>query len=275
MFEQLIRLTETSCSLGLTAGFSIFSLEIRWYALAYIFGLILGQIYLKIIIKLNNYKNFIKEQHIENFLLWAMLGIIIGGRLGYIIFYNLHYYISSPMKILYVWQGGMSFHGGLIGIILVSFLYTKRNNIRFLSLTDLICAAAPIGIFLGRISNFLNGELWGKKAELPWAVIFKCAGPHPRHPSQLYEAFFEGFFIFIILYFCVFRTNLLNKPGKISGLFCILYGVSRIFIEFYREPDRHIGALYNNYSMGMALSIPLITLGIYLYLRPINKLNKE
>ena len=275
MFEQIFKFTETACSIGLTSGFAIFSLEIRWYALSYIFGLLLGQIYLKDIIKLDVYKNIINEKHIENFLLWAMLGIIIGGRLGYVIFYNLPYYIINPLQILYVWQGGMSFHGGLIGITLSMYIFTKINNFRFLSLTDLICAAAPIGIFLGRISNFLNGELWGKKSELPWAIIFKCAGNSSRHPSQLYEAFFEGIIIFIVLYYCIFKTKILDSPGKISGLFCILYSISRIFIEFFREPDRHIGALYYNYTMGMVLSIPLLFLGIYLYSNNINNLKKN
>ena len=275
MFEQIISLTETSCSLGLTSGFSIFSLEIRWYALSYIFGLILGQIYLKNIIKLSHYKGFIQEKHIESFLLWAMLGIIIGGRLGYVVFYNFHYYITNPHMIFYVWQGGMSFHGGLIGIILVSFLYAKSHKIRFLALMDLICLAAPIGIFLGRISNFLNGELWGRKSELPWSLVFKCAGPDSRHPSQIYEAFLEGLCIFVILYYCISKAKFLNKPGRIAGLFCILYGMARIFVEFFREPDRHIGAIYYNYTMGMILSIPLIILGIYLYSRTIKILNKE
>ncbi len=275
MFEHIFKFTESACSLGFTSGFSIFSLEIRWYALSYIFGLILGQIYIKNIIKLEKYKNIINERHVENFLIWAMLGIILGGRLGYVLFYNFSYYIINPVKILYVWQGGMSFHGGLLGITLSMFLFTKKYNLRFLTLTDLICAAAPIGIFLGRISNFLNGELWGKKSELPWALIFKCADNSLRHPSQLYEAFFEGIMIFIILYYFIFKTKILNKPGKISGLFCILYASSRIFIEFFREPDKHIGTLYYNYTMGMALSIPLIILGFYLYFRNINYLNKE
>ena len=269
MFEQIISLTETSCSLGLTSGFSIFSLEIRWYALSYIFGVILGQIYLKNIIKLSHYKGFIQEKHIESFLLWAILGIIIGGRLGYVVFYNLHYYITNPQMIFYVWQGGMSFHGGLIGIILVAFLYAKSIKIRFLALMDLICLAAPIGIFLGRISNFLNGELWGRKSELPWALVFKCSGPDSRHPSQIYEAFLEGLCIFVILYYCISKAKFLNKPGRIAGLFCILYGMARIFVEFFREPDRHIGTIYYNYTMGMILSIPLIILGIYLYSRTI------
>ncbi|MFP6778701.1 MAG: prolipoprotein diacylglyceryl transferase [Alphaproteobacteria bacterium] len=271
MLDQFLKFTDTACSIGLTSGFSIFSIEIRWYALSYIFGIILGQIYLKNIIKLNYYNKFVNQRHIENFLLWAMLGIIIGGRLGYIIFYNLPYYIYDPIKIFFVWQGGMSFHGGLIGITISIYLYSKNNNLKFLSLTDLICAAAPIGIFLGRISNFLNGELWGKQSELPWAIIFKCAGPNSRHPSQLYEAFFEGIIIFIVLYYSIYKTKILNTPGKVSGIFCILYAVSRIFIEFFREPDRHIGALYYNYTIGMALSIPLIILGVYLYLKKTEK----
>jgi len=266
MFEQLIKLTETPCSLGLTTGFSIFSLEIRWYGLAYIFGIILGLIYIKNIIKIKIYKNFINYTQIEKFFVWAILGIIIGGRLGYIIFYQLSY-LNDPIKILYVWEGGMSFHGGLIGITLSMLLFSIKNNIKFLALTDLICAAAPIGIFLGRITNFLNGELWGKTSNLPWAVIFKCAGPQPRHPSQLYEAFFEGILIFIVLYYCIYKINFINQIGKISGLFCILYSLFRIFIElFIREPDRHIGLIYSYYSMGMILSLPILLLGIYLFI---------
>ena len=267
MIDQFIHLTKTACSLGLTSGFSIFSIEIRWYALSYILGLILGQIYIKKIIKTKKYKNFITSIQIENFLIWAMLGIIIGGRLGYIIFYNFSFYVNSPIHILYVWQGGMSFHGGLIGITLSMLLFSLKNNIKFLSLTDLICAAAPIGIFLGRISNFLNGELWGKESSLPWAIIFKCAGTNPRHPSQLYESFLEGIIIFAILYYCIFKLDFLNKVGKISGMFCILYSCSRIIIECFREPDRHIGFIYSYYTMGMVLSIPMLLLGIYLYLK--------
>jgi len=266
MIDQFIKLTETQCSLGLTSGFSIFSIEIRWYAISYILGLILGQLYIKNIIKIKKYKNFITDLHIDNFLIWAMLGIIIGGRLGYILFYNFSFYINSPIKILYVWQGGMSFHGGLIGITLSILLFTMKNNLKFLNLTDLICAAAPIGIFLGRISNFLNGELWGKESSLPWAITFKCAGTISRHPSQLYESFLEGIIILIILYYCIFKLNFLKTPGKISGLFCILYASSRIIIEFFREPDRHIGFIYSYFTMGMFLSIPILFIGVYLYL---------
>ncbi len=266
MIDQFIKLTETACSLGLTSGLSIFSLEIRWYAISYILGLILGQLYIKNIITIKKYKNIINHIHIDNFLIWAMLGIIIGGRLGYILFYNFSFYINSPIKILYVWQGGMSFHGGLIGITLSMLLFTIKNNLKFLSFTDLICAAAPIGIFLGRISNFLNGELWGKESSLPWAIVFKCAGTTSRHPSQLYESFLEGIIIFSVLYYCIFKLNFLNKPGKVSGLFCILYASSRIIIEFFREPDRHIGLIYSYFTMGMFLSIPILLIGIYLCL---------
>ena len=266
MIDQFIKLTETACSLGLTSGISIFSLEIRWYAISYILGLILGQLYIKNIIKIKKYKNIINHIHIDNFLIWAMLGIIIGGRLGYILFYNFSFYINSPIKILYVWQGGMSFHGGLIGITISMLLFTIKNNLKFLSFTDLICAAAPIGIFLGRISNFLNGELWGKESSLPWAIVFKCAGTTSRHPSQLYESFLEGIIIFSVLYYCIFKLNFLNIPGKVSGLFCILYASSRIIIEFFREPDRHIGLIYSYFTMGMFLSIPILLIGLYLCL---------
>ena len=266
MIDQFIKLTETQCSLGFTSGFSIFSIEIRWYAISYILGLILGQLYIKKIIKFQSFKDIITNIHIDDFLIWAMLGIIIGGRLGYVAFYNFSFYINSPINILYVWQGGMSFHGGLIGISISMLLFALKNNLKFLNLADLICAAAPIGIFLGRISNFLNGELWGKESILPWAIVFKCAGTTSRHPSQLYEALLEGIILFAILYYCIFKLKLLKSSGKISGLFCILYACSRIMIEIFREPDRHIGLIYSYFTMGMFLSIPIFLIGVFLYL---------
>jgi len=264
MFDKFIYLTDSACSIGYTAGFSIFSLEIRWYALSYILGLLLGQKYINFILKTNNLYN-IQPKFIEKFLLWAVFGILLGGRIGYVLFYNLEYYLIYPIKILYLWEGGMSFHGGLLGILISIIIFTKRHNIKLLKFTDLICAAAPIGIFLGRISNFLNGELWGRASDLPWAVKFsKCAGNIYRHPSQLYEAFLEGILLFIILYFCIFKLKHINYSGKITGFFCILYPSFRIISEFFREPDDQIGFIFLNFTMGMTLSFPILLIGIIL-----------
>ncbi len=267
MFDKIIYLTGSACSIGKTVGFSIFTIDIRWYAFAYILGLILGQIYIKILLKTKLQNNKISPQNIEKFLLWAMLGILLGGRIGYVLFYNLDFYLSYPTKIFYLWQGGMSFHGGLIGILLAMIIFCKKYKIPFLSFTDLICAAAPIGIFLGRITNFLNGELWGRPSNLPWAINFKCAGDITRHPSQLYEAFLEGIIIFTIIYFLINKLKLLNYPGRITGLFCFLYALFRIIIEFFREPDAQIGFIMFNFTMGIILSLPLLLIGMFLLIK--------
>lgn len=268
MYENLILLTESYCSIGRTAGFSIIGLEIRWYALSYIIGLLGGLYYIKYILKfLDNTKFIISQKIIDNTLIWSMAGIIFGGRLGYIIFYNIEHYFNNFHKIFYIWEGGMSFHGGLIGIIIAIYIFSRKYNLNFLNLTDLLACAAPIGIFFGRISNFLNGELWGKTTNLPWGIVFeKCAGNLPRHPSQLYEALLEGVLIFIVLNFAARNYKILNKPGKASALFCIIYGLSRIAVEIVREPDKQIGYIFGT-TMGMILSLPLILLGIVLIIR--------
>ena len=263
MLENFIKLTESYCSIGLTAGFSIMGLEIRWYAVSYIIGLLGGLYYIKYILKLDKIQTSISPKLIDDVFIWIMSGIILGGRLGYVLFYNLHHYLNHPIKILYIWEGGMSFHGGMIGIILSILIFSQKNKIHFLKLSDLIACAAPIGLFFGRISNFLNGELWGKPTNLPWGIIFeKCAGNLKRHPTQLYESLLEGLLIFLILLFLVKKYKILNHPGKTSGLFCILYACSRISIEFFREPDKQLGYIYENITMGILLSIPLIFIGI-------------
>ena len=263
MLENFIKLTESYCSIGLTAGFSIMGLEIRWYAISYIIGLLGGLYYIKYILKLDKIQTSISPKLIDDVFIWIMSGIILGGRLGYVLFYNLHHYLNHPIKILYIWEGGMSFHGGMIGIMLSILIFSQKNKIHFLKLSDLIACAAPIGLFFGRISNFLNGELWGKPTNLPWGIIFeKCAGNLKRHPTQLYESLLEGVLIFLILLFLVKKYKILNQPGKTTGLFCIIYAFSRISIEFFREPDKQIGYIYENITMGMLLSIPLIFIGI-------------
>jgi phosphatidylglycerol:prolipoprotein diacylglycerol transferase len=192
-----------------------------------------------------------------------MIGIIIGGRLGYVIFYNPDYYLNNLLEIFKLWNGGMSFHGGFIGVVIAVIYSSKISKTAILILADLIAIVAPIGIFFGRLANFINGELYGRITNHSFGMIFPNAGNSPRHPSQLYEAFFEGFLLFIILLLFIKFTNILNKKGLITALFLSCYGSFRFMIEFFREPDANIGLLYFNFSMGQLLSLPMIIVGLY------------
>jgi phosphatidylglycerol:prolipoprotein diacylglycerol transferase len=244
-------------------AFQIMSFEIRWYSLAYILGITIGWILCK--------KIFIKDldinQRFDDFISYLIIGIIIGGRLGYVLFYNFNYYINNIVDIFKIWQGGMSFHGGLLGIIVASILFAKKNNQDTFIYTDLVSLVAPVGIFFGRFANFINSELYGKVTEVPWAVTFVQVDNLSRHPSQLYEAIFEGIILFILLLY--FRNkNFLEKPGLISGLFLIFYSVFRFCIEFFRVPDEQIGYLIFNLSMGQIISLVFIIIGtIVFYLK--------
>jgi len=238
---------------------SIFSLEIRWYSLAYIFGIIFGWIYCKKLIKDENILNLF-----DNYITYLIVGIILGGRLGYVVFYNLNFYINNPFEILMIWNGGMSFHGALIGIIISSYLFSKKNRQQIFFFLDLVAISSPIGIFFGRIANFINSELVGKITNVSWAVIFPVVDNFPRHPSQLYEAFLEGILLLVIMNLIYFRKN--YKIGDCSYIFLISYGILRIISEFFREPDIQVGYLYSSISMGTALSIVMIFAGTYLYL---------
>ncbi len=238
---------------------SIGYIDIRWYSLAYIFGLIFG---LYLIKKLNKIKgNVISVNELDNFFLWAVLGIIIGGRIGYVFFYQTKLFIDNPLYIFEIWNGGMSFHGGLAGISLSMYIFAKIKNIEFLYLSDLVSVVAPIGLFFGRIANFINTELIGKPTDFFISVIYPSIDNQPRHPSQLYEAFFEGLILFIILYFYFFKSK---NTGLISGMFLILYSLFRFLIEFLREPDSHLGLFFNFISMGQILCIPISIFGITL-----------
>ena len=237
--------------------------DIRWYSLAYIAGFIIGSIIIKFLNK--KLLNIISDKQIDNFFIWSILGVIIGGRFGYVIFYQTSYFLTNPIYIFKIWTGGMSFHGGLIGIIISMYLFSKKNNIQFFYLSDLVSIVAPIGLFLGRISNFINNELYGRVTNFPIAMIYPEIDLQPRHPSQLYEAFFEGILLFIILLTYFNKTKSDPSIGKISGLFLILYSTFRIFIEFLREPDTHIGLIFNIASMGQILSIPLLIIGIIFF----------
>jgi phosphatidylglycerol:prolipoprotein diacylglycerol transferase len=237
----------------------IFSIEIRWYSLAYILGIIGGWILSK--------KFFISETNIrekfDDFLTYVIIGIIIGGRIGYVIFYNIDYYSNNLLDVFKIWQGGMSFHGGLIGIIIVSIWFAKKNSHNAFYYLDAISFVAPVGIFFGRIANFINSELYGIETNLPWAVKFVQVDNLLRHPSQIYEAIFEGLILFFILIY--FKTKGFSKiPGLISGLFLIFYSVFRFIIEFLRVPDEQLGYLFLNLTMGQIISFIFLLVGTYL-----------
>ena len=241
-------------------AFQILSFEIRWYSLAYILGIIIGWILCKKIF----IKNLDINQKFDDYITYLIIGIVIGGRLGYVLFYNFNYYINNILDIFKIWQGGMSFHGGLLGIIIASILFAKKNNQDLFVYTDLVSLVAPIGIFFGRLANFINSELYGKVTEVPWAVTFVQVDNLSRHPSQLYEAIFEGIILFILLLY--FRSkNFLAKPGLISGLFLIFYSVFRFCIEFFRVPDEQIGYLIFNLSMGQIISLVFIIIGTIIF----------
>ncbi len=246
---------------------SIFGiLQIRWYALAYLGGFLGGWAYGSWLVKEFGKNWRPNKEDIFDILPWVALGVILGGRLGYVLFYNLEFYLQNPLHILFVWEGGMSFHGGLAGVIIAMFLYAKSEKIPLLQLSDIIAAVVPIGIFFGRISNFINGELFGRVTTKSWGVIFPYGGEYPRHPSQLYEALSEGLLLFIILYIMTKYLKLWQKPGIITGSFLSLYAFFRFMIEFVREPDPQLGFFGEYFSMGQLLSLPMFLLGIYLIL---------
>ena len=241
-------------------AFQIFSLEIRWYSLAYVAGISLGWLYCK--------KKLIKDHHIlslfDDFITYLVIGIILGGRIGYALFYNLKYYLDNPFEILMIWSGGMSFHGGLIGVIIATKLFSDKYKIDQFIFLDLVALSAPIGIFFGRIANFINSELYGRQTDVVWSVQFTLIDNIKRHPSQLYEALFEGIILFFILgYF--FKKNYLKKPGQISGLFLIFYSLFRFFVEFFRLPDSQVGYLILNLTLGQLISIIFLILGAILF----------
>src|SRR4029450_3455384 len=247
---------------------SIGPLAIRWYALAYICGIVIGWVLARMLIKSEKLWGGpapIVPVQLDDFILWVTIGIILGGRTGYVLFYNPGFFIQNPAAILKLWEGGMSFHGGFLGCVAAVMLFALKNNISILSLGDITTAVAPIGIFLGRLANFIKGELWGRPADssVPWAMVFPDGGPLPRHPSQLYEAGLEGILLFAILAGMV-RMGALKRPGLILGSFIAIYGLARITGEFFREPDPQLGFLWGGLTMGMLLSVPMIIVGAIL-----------
>ena len=242
-------------------AFQFFSLEIRWYSLSYIFGIILGWIYCK--------KKLIKDEKLLNLfddlMTYLIIGIILGGRLGYILLYNFNYYIENLSEILIIWNGGMSFHGGLLGVILATIIFSRKHKLNSFILLDLISLVAPIGLFLGRIANFINSELYGRETDVFWSVKFVNIDNLTRHPSQVYEALFEGLILFFLLNYLA-KKNRYGAPGLISSVFLIFYSIFRFILEFFREPDSQIGFILLNLTMGQLVSIISLFLGLYLYL---------
>lgn len=260
-------------------AFSLGPFSVRWYALAYLAGFLLGwkyAVYLsgldeKAVIDSKNCKNKLDKTAIDDFFAWGILGVILGGRLGYVLFYQTDMIWTAPADIIRIWEGGMSFHGGAIGAVVAMLLFTMKRNISFLRLTDIFACAVPIGLLFGRIANFINGELFGRVTDMPWGIVFPHGGIFPRHPSQLYEALLEGLVLFVVLALMARRPDIRHKPGILSGVFLIGYGLSRFIVEFFREPDFHIGYIAEYFTMGQMLSLPMIAGGIYLAFYAIRK----
>jgi phosphatidylglycerol:prolipoprotein diacylglycerol transferase len=248
--------------------FELGPIVIRWYSLAYIGGLIFAWVYMSRLIRIQPAP--CTQEHVSDYIFWAMMGIILGGRLGYVLFYNFGYYINNLGDVLAVWDGGMSFHGGFIGVCLATWWFATKSKIPLFRFADIIACASPIGLMLGRFANFINGELYGRPTDACIGMVFPRGGPLPRHPSQLYEAMLEGLLLFLILYVAYNFTSARKKPGLITGMFIIGYAIARTIIEQFREPDNHIGFLFGTdfITMGSLLSTPMIMFGLYLIFRP-------
>ncbi|MDB9760949.1 prolipoprotein diacylglyceryl transferase [Pelagibacteraceae bacterium] len=246
-------------------NFSFF--EIRWYSLAYIFGVLIGWWLAKkiILFKIKNGTISFDIKLLDDLISYLIISIILGGRIGYVVFYNFFYYLNKPLDIFKIWEGGMSFHGALIGVIIGTYIFSKKIKINTFFSLDIIASVAPIGIFFGRIANFINGELYGKPSNFFWSVIFPKIDMTPRHPSQLYEALLEGIILFSILITLIFKKN--TRVGMCSSLFLILYGLFRIISEQFREPDIQIGYLFNLFSMGSVLSVFMILFGLFILIK--------
>ncbi len=248
-------------------------LPIRWYALAYIGGLVggwAGARFLAARQRLWGARAHPSVLSVDDLVVYIAVGIIGGGRIGYVVFYNLPYYLAHPVEALFVWYGGMSFHGGLLGTALAMMVFARRNRVALDSVTDMVAAVVPIGLFLGRIANFIKPELWGRPTDVPWAMVFPGSDGVPRHPSQLYEAGLEGLALLVLLWIVIARGGL-RRDGLVTALFCIGYGVARIICEFFREPDRQLGYLFEGATMGMLLSLPVIAVGLVLLVRALRR----
>lgn len=239
--------------------FRLGPLQFRWYGLMYVLTFILSYFFL--LAESRRKKLALTTDDISDLVFFGAAGVILGGRIGYILFYDLSQYIAHPMQIVAIWQGGMSFHGGMLGVITAFFIYARKKNIPFLVLNDMVAQCAPIGLGLGRIGNFINGELYGRTTDVPWGIVFPGAGMLPRHPSQLYEAILEGFLLFFIVRFAA-RSSTAN--GVATWTACAGYGLFRFIVEFFRQPDSQIGFLFNFFSMGQLLSLPMFLIGCFM-----------
>ena len=244
---------------------SIGPFAIRWYALAYIVGIVLGWRLVRRLVQRPGWKP--TPEAIDDLVFYVTLGIILGGRIGYVLFYQPGHYLTQPLDMLAVWRGGMSFHGGLVGVLVATWLFARKQGYAFFELTDALAVATPIGLFLGRIANFINAELWGRVTDMPWGVVFPTAGPEPRHPSQLYEAGLEGLVLFAVMLWFARQPYGPTVRGRLSGIFLIGYALARILVEFFREPDVQIGFLFGGITMGQLLSLPMLAFGIFLVAR--------
>ena len=252
--------------------FEIGPFALRWYALAYIAGLLFASWYMKRLVSSPRLWGQVKPSmsvpQVDDFFLWSVLGVVLGGRLGYVLFYKPLHYLANPHEILMMWDGGMSFHGGFLGVVAVCYFYGRRIGTSLDRMLDLGAASVPVGLGLGRLANFINSELWGRPADLPWAFVFPLDQLQlPRHPSQLYEAVLEGLFLFIAVRIATHRHGALQHAGRASGIFALGYGLSRILVEFFREPDPFLGTFAGFLTMGMILSLPLCLVGVWLLLR--------
>lgn len=242
--------------------FTAAALPIRWYVISYLLGVTLAWWYLLRLLARSNAP--MTKAHANDLPGWAMPGIILGGRITYLIFYARAGYLSDPLNALKLWQGGMSFHGGVIGVSVALILFCRSNGLNWPRVTDYVATTVPIGLFLGRLANFNNGELWGRTTNVSWAIVFPDGGPSPRHPSQLYEAALEGVLLFLVLGWLFWRTDARNRPGRLTGTFLMGYGCFRFFVEYFREPDAQLGILQWGLTMGQTLCLPMILGGLYL-----------
>ena len=243
-------------------AFQVGPIAIRWYALAYLAGLLLGWQYCLFLARSRRVP--VSPNRMDDLLWMVTLGVVVGGRLGYVLFYNPVYFIANPLDILMVWKGGMAFHGGFLGVVAAGCLFAWRHGIPVASVADTVSAAAPIGLFFGRIANFINGELYGRASDVPWAMVFPAGGPFARHPSQLYEAGLEGLVLFVVAAVAMSRGWGTDRPGLVTGLFVAGYGISRFLVELLREPDRHLGFVLGQMTMGQLLSVPMVLAGCLL-----------
>ena len=251
-------------------AFQIGPFAVHWYALAYVVGLLFATWYMKRLVTFPKLwgatRPTLTTEQVDDLFLWFLIGVIGGGRLGYVLLYKPLFYLSHPLEIFKTWDGGMSFHGGFLGVIIACWLWGRRNGVKLDRLLDLAAAVSTVGLGLGRLANFINAELWGRPSDMPWSVIFP-GDSFGRHPSQLYEALLEGLVLFVILRVATHRLSILQHPGRAAGIFAVGYGLSRIFAEYFREPDAHLGYFAGVFTMGMLLSLPLVLAGFWLVIR--------